>query len=64
MSTSSLKIINIFHNLLGLGKNKKKPGDLDQMPGQKLHASGVHLKIGSLDPAFFWEQHLILGFGV
>ena len=37
-------------------KKKKTPWDLDQMPGQKLHTPGVHLKIGSLDPAFFEDS--------
>ena len=55
MSTFSLKFVNIFYNLLRLEKNnQQKPWDLDQMLGHQLNAPGVHLKIGSLDPAFFF----------
>ena len=34
-------------------KIKNKTWDLNQMPGPQLNTPGIHLNIGSLDPAFF-----------
>ena len=39
----------------------RKTWELDQMSGPQLNTPGIQLNIGSLDPAFFVGQPLILG---